>query len=414
MPPKKIGLFFEHIDREYMSLKALADSLANTYSYHTEIYSSVYQQLEAYNSHKQQPFDLIALPYIYGLRSLYPYYLLFKDIKNQPRVVNLQYEQIAGPFNVHRLMPDSEEVKKACYYFCWNESYKAMLLDNGVCYANTVGVPNLRFVFYPEDTTTHQRTCVAHRFDLDPAKMWILYAESGTEIFNDRTVKLMLSRGYLESDLLLRNKKIKQAFDATLYDLGSLDSNFFDKFELIYRAHPGKVPDKRLQSNSNIHFITDLNMSEWCQLVDVVVSRLSTSLFEAERFGKQVFRYDPVNHPSRLLTYGLELYPKIENFREIEEGVKLSLKPQTKVYPEYIGVSDPEALNDLLERFVDVINKQSTPIFIPRYHGLLHIVKRQIKKIVIAFYIATSNLSIWKYCPTLVAYSRDFRSSEMI
>ena len=200
--------------------------------------------------------------------------------------------------------------------------------------------------------------------------------------------------------------------DATLNDLRSLGKDFFDKFELIYRPHPGRFADNRLKSNSSIHLITDLSMSEWCQFVDIVVSRLSTSLFEAERFGKQVFRYDPVNHPSRLLTYGLELYPKIENFREIDEGVKLNLRPQTKVYPKYIGVSDPEAANNLIENFAYVINRQSVPISISRYHGLLHIAKRQIKKIVIAFYIATSSSFIWKYCPTIVAYSRDFRSKD--
>ena len=132
MAKKKVGLFFEHIDREYMSLKALADRLTNTYGYHTEIYSSVYQQIEAYKSHKKQPFDLIAVPYIYGLRSLYPYYLLFKNKKKQPQVVNLQYEQIAAPFNFHRLLPEPGDVQRACYYFCWNEEYGAKLVQSGI------------------------------------------------------------------------------------------------------------------------------------------------------------------------------------------------------------------------------------------------------------------------------------------
>ncbi len=90
---------------------------------------------------------------------------------------------------------------------------------------------------------------------------------------------------------------------------------FFNKYELIYRAHPGTIPIYDI--NSKVKVISNESIYTWLMVVDLCLSRVSTALFESELFGVPCLRYDPTNYPEKFLTFGLCNYEKITSLDDI-------------------------------------------------------------------------------------------------
>jgi hypothetical protein len=339
----KILIAYEHYTREYRTCEKLKAKFESDRQYHVDIMSLHFQSYEMSINHKNLPYNLIIVPYAYKKRSL-NYLSKILNSENKPIIINLHHEQIGGEFNEFRLFPQDELTKNYVFHFVWSESFRKKLILSGVNKENIFITGNLRLdnMF----NVTYSRKQIAEKYNLDENKTWILLPEAATVVLNNKEIKRRVEIGYKHNDLILMNKAILDANRVVIQEIENLDNHFFEKFELIYRQHPGtkslKVRNEFILNNS------EFEIMQWIKVVDICISRLSTSLYESDLVGIKTLKYNPTNFPKRFTAYGLDRYTAINKLSDlINLYSKLDYKKD--IYKDYIGVVDSSIYEKILK-----------------------------------------------------------------
>jgi len=331
-----IIIFYEHSSREYQASKILTKDLTNR-GFSVSLFSLHFELKNAIRFAKRTNVEAVIIPYEYKKSSI-NYLQPFIANKKIPYIINLHHEETAAPFDEHTLLPIDDISKNRVIHFVWTDVFKDKLISIGVNPKLIYITGNIRLDLITQIEIPYSRDQYGKKYGLDINKKWILYCESGSEVYTSKQIEDMISRKKYEKNLLKqRNELIERALEISSKEIYNLSDSFFENFEFIFRPHPGKlVPD--LIKQSRVHIISESSVYEWFKYAYLCVSRTSTTLFEAELSNVNSVRYDPVDYPKELLPRGIENYPVVKT---LEELTKLdyhatNLKTE-KVYIKYIG-----------------------------------------------------------------------------
>lgn len=364
---KNIVIFYEHVVREYEACLRLKEALEADGFAVVEIFSLQYQLLECIQLARAKSFDAIVMPYVYTEKSLAPIKFLLKQAQ-PPIVFNFHHEQTASLFDEHKLLPRDNVAKNKVIHFVWSDFFKTKLTDLGIKDSQVFVTGNIRVNSMPDTTS---RKYVADKYGLDEQKKWILLCESGNIFFSTKKVDELSSRGYRVADLVSWNSYVEQTISSMVSQFKSAPDCFFDEFELIYRDHPGV--ERSVVFSERVKRIDDERIGFWLPHVSAVTTRISTVLFEAEKFGVLAVRYDPEIIPSNLLPHGLERYPYIKKITDIVSTLKTnSVSDGPMVFEDYVGRCDV----DVAEVMRSIIKNELTQSFIDRNSYRINLTKK--------------------------------------
>ena len=396
---------YEHVAREYeicerIKNRLVRDNIAEVYvcSLHFEIDN-------VYKIASKRIIDILVVPYAYKEVSLNKVLLLIK--RNRIKVVfNLRHEQIGAGYNEFKLYPRDEFTKKHIYHSAWTEFYLERLIEKGVPPEHVIITQNPRsdLLFERNDNKTSEKNDIAKRFGIDATKKWILLCESGY-CRTDEKIDVMIHQGYKVQDLYDYNELVKQDHLSTENQLNNISAGFLNEYEIIYRPHPGK--ENTLKLSDKVHVITDESIYWWLNSIDVVVSRMSTVLLEAQARGLKVYRFEPNNTPDKFITYGLERLPVISRIEEIAEQKNYIYSND---YEEYLGKVDGHAVDVLVNSFNTILSQDISMYDDIRitYRGIFYSALRAIMSNKLSKFAYNTNwLFLRKFSKSLSVLSRD-------
>jgi len=345
-----VMIFFEHSSREYQSCHNLKIEL-DLLGCRVDLFSLHFELDRAIKYSRQYKPEVIIIPYAYKKSSI-NYLQPFICTAPIPYIINLHHEETAAPFDEHTLLPIDEYAKNRVVHFVWTEKFRDNLIKAGVIPELIYITGNIRLDLIVQRKGYLSRERVSKIFGLDLDKRWILYCESGAELYNEAQINDLVTRKQYNKDLLLsRNRLLKKALDKTVNDISNLSNEFFEKNELIYRPHPGKFVANEI-TKTRAKIISELSVYDWFEFASICVSRTSTALFEAELSNLLSVRYDPVGYPVELLPRGISEYKLVRNLNELIDISEKKCIQQGGVYKKYIG-----EVNNNTSRVANTIQK---------------------------------------------------------
>lgn len=338
-------LFYEHKGREKSSLEKLAGVLVACGNRKVGIFSVIYEWRSAIKFAKEYGVDLIFAPWIYNSHDFYPFLSLL-HINPSARLINLHQEQISSPSYESVMLPVSQDAKNYCHHFVWSNFFGEKIVNSGVDpslvhVTGSMRLDNISSV--NENNREIGKRKLGLEFNLDPSKKWLLYAENRgwVEDFSEAKLQTLLSRGISKSVVLKRKELFQRSLSLTIKQINSIQDSFFQRFELIYRPHPGTTTNGI--NNLNVKIISDLSIGDWLKAVDLVIVWSSTCAFEAEKACVPVVRHEAIANETEFITYGLSSFPAIKNLNQIDIGLlEKERKNQKywKTYQKYYGECD--------------------------------------------------------------------------
>lgn len=350
---KNIIIFYQSINRELDSCLIFKKKLKELYKITAHVLSIDFEHYKAVRLSKKIKIDMLIIPWMYQESN----YALLQPILKQNQnmiIVNLHHEQIGSEASYGRLLPTGENAKNSVIHFVWGEFFEKKLIEVGVKKNFIFKTGNIRTD--TAFTTKTTRQMLAREFKLDPNKVWILFAENRGWILtnNSKKEEHMVYLGYTPDDVKDRTRITKESLDATINEFNELDDDFFNDFEIIYRPHPGTNAPENI--NKRIKIIDKYSIYEWINSIDVNVVWTSTSIFESDIKNIPSFVYEPIKNLKRHRTSGLEYYPKINRFSDLNKDLIIKCKnklKEEKIYERYLGKVDGKSI----ERSCKVINK---------------------------------------------------------
>lgn len=337
-----IILFYQHVGRELYSIKKLEKILTER-GHSVFVYSIDFEFDTAIRKAKKIRIDIIVSPWMYHDTN-YQDFVPFIRTNGNIKIINLHSEQIYSPFSKVVLLPAKGAASDYVYHFCWGESFKNDLLSIGIPKELIYVTGSMR-----NDEafgTSLSKEELSKRYDLNPKKKWILFAENRNFIKNTNILNgEFLKKGVSEKELIERYDYTKAQLIATIEDINSLPDEFFDCYELIYRAHPGFQGDMGV-TNLRVNEISDLSIYEWINASEVCVVWNSTSAFESDMMHVPVIVCSKDAIPEKYETIGLNNYKHISYLMDlinIDLNKILQEQEAKKNYVYYYGEIDGNA-----------------------------------------------------------------------
>lgn len=344
---KTVVILYEHVSREYEMCARLKNALESEEN-DVYLYSLHFQIGKVYELALKKKIDLLIVPYAYKEQSLIRVMMLIKHHRVKA-IFNLRQEQIGSKFNEHRFYPFDEFTRKKIFHSAWTEYFKNEMLRRGIPEKHVVLTHNPRTDLLFETGSVTRDEC-AGLYGLDPKKKWLLISESGG-VMSQALINRRIELGYNEQDLYELNDVMSRGFAETERQLKELSDDFFDEYEVIYRPHPGSKC--QIQIGERIHVIDKESVYYWLNYVDVVISRISTALYEAQGKGIPALRYIPVPIDKKFWNFGFEYLPTINEIEELH-GKDLT-KYVGNTYLDYIGPVDGNSIQILASELKKIL-----------------------------------------------------------
>lgn len=402
-----VVLIYEHVSREYQSLSLLKKDLQTRFDFEVYIFSIHFQILDLFLLSKRKRISIIVMPYIYKESSIFPISFLLRS-KKPPTIINLHHEQLGAEYDSFRYLPLDEFSKNYVYHFVWTNKFKDSLIKIGVFKKLIHITGNIRVDLLTNNAVMNRnkKTFLTEKFNLNPSKKILMIVESGIDLLSESKIHNFVLKGYKENDLRELNNEILNSRTSTKEDLNLIDNKLFDKFEIIYRSHPGTK--NSLTFDNRIHCIDDYSIYDWLPNIDYILSRQSTVLFEGLLSNKICIRYDPSNLKKKFLNYGLELFPRIESINEIldlDETLYLNKVKNIKT-KNYLGLSDGRVIFRISSLISDII-KQDPNISFYSLGKKSYIFKKIISNIFSRFLFSYNLTYLFKFSLPLKRLIRD-------
>lgn len=352
-----IILFYQHIGRELFSirkLKRILEKIGNS----VFVFSIDFELDYAIRTAKRTKIDVIVSPWMYHDTNYEEFVPIIKT-NPQIKIINLHSEQVYSPFSRLVLLPAKGVASDNVYHFCWGENFKNELMSVGVAEELIYVTGSMRNDEAFE--TSYKKNELAEKYNLNPNKKWILFAENRNFVKNSDPINSdFVKKGISEDTLIDRFNFTKKQLEGTINDINSLSESFFDVFELIYRSHPGFQGDMGI-TNDKVREIADLSIYEWLNSADACVVWNSTTAFESDMMKVPVFvcSIDPI--PEIYKTVGLKNYAHIKHLDEllnVDFKKNLDRQNDMKNYSFYYGEVDGNATANVANAIEDVFNKE--------------------------------------------------------
>lgn len=352
-------LLYQHIGRELYSIKKL-ESILSDRGHKVYVFSIDYEFDKAIRCTKKTKIDVVVSPWMYhdtNYQDFVPFIKKNPDVK----IINLHSEQLYSQYSKNVLLPSRGVVSECVYHLCWGENFKEALLEIDVPEELVYVTGNMRTdeIF----GVSYSKKQLADKYDLDEKKEWILFAENRNYVVNEKVIRSELQKkGISEQKQIELYDYTKGQLDAAIDEMNHLDDRFFDRFELIYRAHPGFQGSMGI-TNIKIKEIADLSIYEWLNASDICVVWNSTCAFESDMFHVPVFvcSKDPI--PEIYQTVGLSNYKYISSlWKLMDEDLKEIIHNQgmKKNYTYYYGDVDGNATNNVADAIENIYTRQGS------------------------------------------------------
>ncbi len=395
-----IYIFYEHLVREWEAINRLKSALEKKNN-QVFVFSMLFERNKSYiNSLKYKP-DVIFMPW---LTSAFFEKTAYFFVKRNPnvRIVDFHQEEISEPDSLVYFMPKTQYGKNAAFHISWGENFKNNLVANGVSEDRVFVTGNIRTDLLTKTLVT--KTDLAQKYGLDLNKPWIMFADS-RGYYNQRSSKsefsALLKTGTTLEEILGRKNFEGDSIKSFVDDIKTVPRVFGNKYEFIYRPHPGTYAPEGLPDWVKI--ISERSISDWIPNVDLFISCGSTTIFEAEIAGVPGVMYDNLIRPDGRKFFGHDDYPIIRSLNEINDDLICELgKLKNNIYEKYIGKADGNSVNRVVEMTYKIIDKKYDSVVLDNsakmskysfYDCLRHI----IYETVIYFLVKTRLLFIFKW-----------------
>ena len=405
-----IYIFYEHLVREWEAINKLKDVLKKKNN-KVYIFSALYEKNYSYICSIRHKPDIIIMPWFDCAQHEKIVWFLTK-INPKVRILNLHHEQLGEPSGFNYFMPKTIYGKKAAFHIAWGDNFKKHLLNNGVNSDRIFVTGNIRTDLLSKCNVNKEY--LSDNYNLDIAKPWILFAES-RGYYSQRTrkseLKALLNVGVTKNEIIEQMKFERKSMKGFLDDINSIPRSWYSKYEFIYRPHPGTNPPSNLPSWVKI--ISDRSISDWIHNVDFFISCGSTSIFEAEIAGIPCVSYDNYPRPYERTIVGLDKYPIINSFNEINDDLIKRVKLETgHIYEDYFGLVDCNAVNRICDVIYKIANSKydSRVIYYSKKickSSFFDFCKLFIYEVVSYFMVKTSLLEVFKWPPSVYTSKKD-------
>lgn len=344
-------VFYEHVSRELQTVDKLVSD-GRRAGLDIYAFSYLYEYFEALNFSKQKRPDVIIVPYIYSQKS-FSRYRHFIACNPDIIIVNFHHEQIVAPFNLPKAIPSYLPALNDVYHVSWGRKYSKKLKNSGV---DDYKIIQLRS---PRITLTHNspvktKQALAKLYHLNPSKKWILFCEDRDWTVNDQ-IKVhtnLKTFGVSLAEISKFTTQRELSLEKFAQDSFDLPQVFFDKFEIIYRPHPGVTGAIKL--NPRIKIISEQSVTDWLKVVDINVVDNSTTAFESDVLGVKTAVLNSIPLPQRWQVFGINRYESIDSFNQLNEKAvldRLTHSLKNKNFASYVG--DPNI--DFNNEFIKII-----------------------------------------------------------
>lgn len=340
-----ILILYEHLVREWDATQKLK-KLFEAEGDRVMVASIIFERFKILREVKKYPPEIIFVPWFVGEPHEQMLAPILK-ITPRARVINLHHEEVCSKASLSLVLPVSRYAKNGSFHFVWGNYFKQILMENGVKESNIVVTGNIR-----NDAVRAvppSKAELAAQYGLSEQKQWILFADNRGWLMDRRTRggdKELATRGLSinkQEEIIARNQA---NFERMGMQLTKIGTEFTDKFEFIYRPHPGVAS---LPSLPNwVRVISERSIYDWIMSCDLFLTCESTSIFEAEMCGKPCAIVPEEPEPEEMdKMVGVWRYPKITDLsalnEELIEKVTEMNKQTGTVYADYLGKVDGKA-----------------------------------------------------------------------
>lgn len=353
-------LMYEHLAREWNALQALKRTLEKSGNT-VYVLSIIYERGKALRLAKRKKVNVIVMPWFVD-ESHEKVIAPFLEISPDVRVINMHHEEIGSDASDSVFFPKTDYTKNGSYHFAWGSFFREKLLQRGVNPERIRITGNIRNDDAKKNSIS--RETLAVRYGLNKEKLWVLFAENRgyyIQRVSDGLRKELNHRGMTNESIDLRVSYEKESLDAFINEMKNWDERQRKDFEFIYRPHPGTYAPEDLPKW--MHIIDELSIYEWISACDLFLTCGSTSIFEAEIFGKPCAVFESIDIPAKLKVYGLDEYPVIKHANEINFDLIQMLKrdiPDVPRYVKYLGTADGRAVERTAEAIAEIANDNLT------------------------------------------------------
>jgi hypothetical protein len=230
--------------------------------------------------------------------------------------------------------PRDTFAQKHVLHHVWGDFYKEFLTSNGVPNEQVIvnGHPGYRLYQSPYREHFPSRSELARRYDLDPAKRWILFSENyGWAFYGESNMSARVEGGMDPALPPMLRDFCRDSLKIVLDWCRQCAED--DGVEVIIRPRPStSLSEFRTKSQEllggplgNVRLIKEGMINEWILASDVVVSSFSTTLIEAALAGKPSYMVAPVPLPDALWAFW---YDEIECLTTRESFLAACVNPR--------------------------------------------------------------------------------------
>lgn len=314
------AIVYQHVPRELDVACAVASIARREYGLTVEIVQWPCGVPEALGRFRPR---LVVLPFCY-------YWGFFHNLLAEWRTaifLNLAWEQLLYDGNRGGKTPSGEFALKHVIHHAWNEDYAQYLRGLGIPSENLLlnGHPGYQLYLPPYRTFFKDRSALAQKYGLDPARRWVFFPENYNWAYYDETVLSDFIRaGTKAEDVTTMRDYCRQSLRAVLLWLDALAQD--SRFEVLVRPRPlTPLADFRRvvtaiapELSPKLRFSKGESVREWILASDVTVSSYSTSLIEAGVAGKPSYMFEPSPLPAVMHAAWHDRMPRVRSVAELE------------------------------------------------------------------------------------------------
>lgn len=331
-----IVLYYEHAQREYLSVSLLAELLKQK-GYRVHICTAFLEKYRGIRRARRESRDdgplVLVVPWLYNDANLG--YWLEAAAGAQCAVLNLHWEQIVPPLAEDFAL--GTPLDEFIYHICWGQGLATRLTQAGVSNEKifVAGHPNFDFYHPPLDRVFAGRSALAQAHRLAGENKWVLVPLNFVRA-SERPPQE--AGGGMGGDLAAWTAQSQSLFVDALVFLAAR----FPQVEFILRPHPRESPwryKKMLRNRGlpNMHIIREGQLAEWVIACDKVIFWSSTSSVEAYYAQRPFICYLPLSAPDEWIPPHVAFAPTATTPEQLVSFVESEgFQPVEPAYAEFV------------------------------------------------------------------------------
>ncbi len=298
-----VYFFIEHKTREYETVARIAHLLDQKHSISSRILSI------PFHSHYLMwlpPPDLMVVPFGMDEQD-WPLRAILHRYDFKMPVLNMCWEQLLSDCNKDYKRPRGEFLLNHMRYIAWDVPFQDYLIKSGVdpSHISIASNPNVSLLAVKQRQYVHFNQQFRHQFGIaHDQTICFLPMNYAWAFISERTVQNRIDRGYDPDQAVAYHSFSKQSLERFLTVVVEIAKTYPELF-IVLRPHPGVSVDQYLDAfdvplPANIKVTTQGTVQDWVVVSDLVGSSWSTVVYDAFKFGKPAFLFQPFALPDWL------------------------------------------------------------------------------------------------------------------